>query len=385
MPSAGTSQSLDTPLIKVPYESLRRSVRERKYIVDGVKSVVTSLTTNANNSGLTNEERLQDLDKLVSKLTKMKRKLTEMSKEEEADAGRCVMRLQHLISLGHPLPDQHIPWNKKRLDVILVDHLLRSGYHVSATNLASEAGIQNLVDTELFKQAQCVVQALKSRDCGAALAWCASNKSRLNKLNSNLEFKLRVQEFIELVRRSAKLEAIMYARQYLSPWAASEMQDLQRAMTTLAFQPNTDCFPYMVLFDVVQWDHLTELFLQELYRLNSLTPTSVLQIHLQAGLSALKTPSSFSNNHNKEDPLSMPEFKELASGLPMAKHGRSKLMCSVTKEMMNEHNPPMVMPNGYVYSQQAVMKISAENDGKMVCPITGVTCSLGDLKRAYLA
>jgi hypothetical protein len=26
--------------------------------------------------------------------------------------------------------------------VILVDHLLRSGYHVSATNLASEAGIQ---------------------------------------------------------------------------------------------------------------------------------------------------------------------------------------------------------------------------------------------------
>jgi hypothetical protein len=61
--------------VQVPYESLRRSVRERKYIVDGVKSVVTSLTTNANNSGLTNEERLQDLDKLVSKLTKMKRKV----------------------------------------------------------------------------------------------------------------------------------------------------------------------------------------------------------------------------------------------------------------------------------------------------------------------
>jgi len=384
MHSTETSQSLDTPLLKVPYDSLRRNVRDRKHIVEGIRSAVLSLEASASNK-LSNEERLQDIDKLISKLKRMKRKLVETGKAEDEDANRCVHRLRHLISIGPPVPDQHIPWNKQRLNPILLDHLLRAGHQNSAASLASETGVKDLADTEIFAAAQGVVKALKSRDCSVALAWCAENKSRLKKVGSNLEFKLRVQDFIELVRKNAKMEAIKYARKHLSPWATSEMQDLQRAMAALAFQPETDCFPYMVLFDPSQWDILINHFLQELYRLNSLTPTSLLQIHLQAGLSALKTPNSCNNNHNKEDPLSQPQFKELAMGLPTAKHGRSKLVCSVTREMMNEHNPPMVMPNGYVYSQKAVSKIAMENGGKMVCPITGETCSLDALKRAYLA
>ena len=35
-----------------------------------------------------------------------------------------------------------------------------------------------------------------------------------------------------------------------------------------------------------QWSELVELFLQELYRLNSLPPTSLLSIHLQARTAA---------------------------------------------------------------------------------------------------
>ena len=77
------------------------------------------------------------------------------------------------------------------------------------------------------------------------------------------------------------MEAVMYARKYLSQWAASQMCDLQKYMAALAFTPATGCYPYMVLFDSSQWDVLTDLFLNELYRLHSLTPTSLLQIHLQ--------------------------------------------------------------------------------------------------------
>lgn len=269
------------------------------------------------------------------------------------------------------------------------------------------------MDSVIFSKAQSVVAALKSQDCSAALAWCVEHRSRLTKNGSNFEFKLRVQEFIELVRMNDKMKAISYAQQYLAPWAATEMHELQRAMAALCFQPDTDCFPYMVFFDQLQWDILIDLFLQELYRLNSLTPTSLLQIHLQAGISALKTPISSSDNHNKEDPLSLPHFRDLAMGLPIAKHGRSKLVCCITKEMMNEHNPPMVMPNGYVYSQKAISQIVARNDGEVVCPITGMRtftdwhddggfyveilsrcmhacstgerCTLSALKRAYLA
>ena len=41
---------------------------------------------------------------------------------------------------------------------------------------------------------------------------------------SRLEFHLRLQEFIELVRGDLRLQAVQYARQYLAPWAGQYMQ-----------------------------------------------------------------------------------------------------------------------------------------------------------------
>ena len=42
--------------------------------------------------------------------------------------------------------------------------------------------------------------------------------------------------------------------------------------------------------------------------------------------------------------------RKLAADLPYSKHIHSKLVCHITHDLMNEHNPPMVLPNGMVYS-----------------------------------
>lgn len=55
-------------------------------------------------------------------------------------------------------------------------------------------------------------------------------------------------------------------------------------MAVLAFKADTQCAPYTHLFDEDQWQSLVELFYQELYRLNNLTPHSVLAVHLQVRL-----------------------------------------------------------------------------------------------------
>lgn len=52
-------------------------------------------------------------------------------------------------------------------------------------------------------------------------------------------------------------------------------------MAVLAFKADTRCGPYKHLFEEQQWQMLAELFYQELYRLNNLTPQSVLAVHLQ--------------------------------------------------------------------------------------------------------
>jgi hypothetical protein len=68
----------------------------------------------------------------------------------------------------------------------------------------------------------------------------------MTSVQSKLEFKLRLQEFIELVRGDWMIEAIMYARKHLASWGATNMKELQQAMATLAFKSNTDCPGYKV-------------------------------------------------------------------------------------------------------------------------------------------
>eukprot|EP00798_Chlamydomonas_sp_ICE-L_P023017 gene23017-30210_t len=383
---------------------LKRAAKERKSILDSV----TEATQSASKSDGTREGQIDNLNQIISSLQAMKRKLADASITEKEEAGRCKARLEHLKSIGRPDKNHVIAWNKQRLDRILVDHMLRSGQQGAAKLLIDRGGIKELVDSSIFEHAWKgvakllinrgginelvdssifehawkVVEALKSHSCTEALRWCEENHSRLKRTNCKLEFQLRIQEFIELVRLEKRVEALTYARRYLAPWASQYMQELQQAVTTLVFTQHTTS-KYKVFFEEEQWQKLVDLFLQELYKLHHLTAESLMLVHLQAGLSALNTPQAYETGSSKEDPLHLPAFKKLAEGLPLAKHVHSKLVCSVTKDIMNDANPPMVLPNGYVYSARAVEMIGAQNDGDMVCPKTGSKFSADELRRFH--
>ncbi|KAF6259264.1 CTLH/CRA C-terminal to lish motif domain-containing protein [Scenedesmus sp. NREL 46B-D3] len=360
---------VDAALLRVPFESLKRAAKERKAHLDDASEAP--------------EQQLQQLEQLVMRLQGIKRKMGEVRLQEADEAMRCKLRLEHLAQLGRPAKGAVIPWSKKRLDRILADHMLRSGYHKSAARLAKETGSEQLCDMHIFEDARRVVEALQRHDCAVALAWCDDNRGRLRKIKSSLEFKLRLREFLELVRQDQRLAAVAYARKHLAPWASQHMHELQRALATLAFPASTRVATYKALFQEGQWGSLLELFQRELYRMHCLLPESQLTVHLQAGLVALKNPPS-SSSSSREDPLHHPDFQALAAGLPCAKHVHSKLICAVTRQIMSDANPPMVLPNGYVYSQRAVEQIAAQNGGKVVCPRTGNTFGLEEARRAFI-
>ncbi len=72
-------------------------------------------------------------------------------------------------------------------------------------------------------------------------------------------------------------------------------------------------------------------------------------------------------------------YQQLAEGLACSKQIHSKLICPVTRELMNEHNPPVVLPNGAVYSERAVQDL-ANREGQFSCPSTGMLlCSCPSL------
>ena len=53
-------------------------------------------------------------------------------------------------------------------------------------------------------------------DCTQALNWCSANRTKLGKALSPLEFKLRMQEFMNLLhQKNDSIAAIRYAQKNL--------------------------------------------------------------------------------------------------------------------------------------------------------------------------
>jgi len=55
------------------------------------------------------------------------------------------------------------------------------------------------------------------------------------------------------------------------------------------------------------------------------------------------------NTRNAECPVCSKNLNRLGQHLPYAHCANSKLICHISGQPLNEHNPPMMMPNGYVY------------------------------------
>lgn len=79
------AELLEFPLLKVPFEALRRAAKDRKSACDEACDKVTLLLKS---SGATHsrEEHLLSLSQIMGSLTGLKRKLQEVSDSEASDA-----------------------------------------------------------------------------------------------------------------------------------------------------------------------------------------------------------------------------------------------------------------------------------------------------------
>ncbi|XP_010427253.1 PREDICTED: macrophage erythroblast attacher-like [Camelina sativa] len=390
VPSSRLSQlteslKLEHQLLRVPFEHYKKTIRTNHRSFEKEVSTVVSGVGDLADSDWSKDVTVSRLSSLVSRLQGLKRKLEEGSNVENLQAQRCRARIDHLDSVD---VENITEWNNTKLKRILVDYMLRMSYFETATKLSESSNILDLVDIDIFREAKKVIDALKNREVASALSWCADNKTRLKKSKSKFEFQLRLQEFIELVRvdrADSYKQAIHYARKHLAPWGATHMKELQHVLATLAFKSTTECSKYKVLFELRQWDVLVNQFKQEFCKLYGMTMEPLLNIYLQAGLSALKTPYGFEEGCTKEDPLSQENFRKLALPLPFSKQHHSKLVCYISKELMDTENPPQVLPNGYVYSTKALKEMAEKNGGKITCPRTGFACDYTELVKAYIS
>lgn len=65
----------------------------------------------------------------------------------------------------------------------------------------------------------------------------------------NLEFELRLQQYIEIIRtgdRGRFIDAMAHAKRYLTPYIETQSMEIHRAAGLLAFPRDTKADPYKV-------------------------------------------------------------------------------------------------------------------------------------------
>jgi macrophage erythroblast attacher len=140
-------------------------------------------------------------------------------------------------------------WKKIRLNRLIVEHFLRLGYYDTAEILANRSCIRELTNIEIFQVSREVEKDLAQHNTNKCILWCIDNKSKLRKINSDIEFKLRQQEFIELIRKGERLNAVKHAQKYFQAFEQDQLPEIKKSMALLAFPLNTELEPYRSMFD----------------------------------------------------------------------------------------------------------------------------------------
>ncbi|MEQ2182933.1 hypothetical protein GOODEAATRI_027312, partial [Goodea atripinnis] len=157
----------------VPYETLNKRFRAAQKNIDRETSHVTMVVAELEktlSSFPVVDSVVSLLDGVVEKLSALKRKAAESIQAEDESAKLCKRRIEHLKEHSSDQPGSVNLWKKKRMDRMMVEHLLRCGYYNTAVKLARQSGIEDLVNIEMFLTAKEVEESLERQETATCLA-----------------------------------------------------------------------------------------------------------------------------------------------------------------------------------------------------------------------
>ncbi|KAG8004294.1 Macrophage erythroblast attacher, partial [Nibea albiflora] len=388
------------------YETLNKRFRAAQKNIDRETSHVTMVVAELEktlSSFPVVDSVVSLLDGVVEKLSALKRKHSDSSlllnvrdlqaaesiQAEDESAKLCKRRIEHLKEHSSDQPASINLWKKKRMDRMMVEHLLRCGYYNTAVKLARQSGIEDLVNIEMFLTAKEVEESLERQETATCLAWCHDNKSRLRKMKDNITGYQKHCHTSAVAKATKTCVCVSvyvrHARKHFSQAEGGQLDEVRQVMGMLAFPSDTHISPYKDLLDPARWKMLIQQFRYDNYRLHQLGNNSVFTITLQAGLSAIKTPQCYKEDgtsKNPDCPVCSKSLNKLAQPLPMAHCANSRLVCKISGEVMNENNPPMMLPNGYVYGYNSLLSI--RQDDKVVCPRTKEVFNFSQAEKVYI-
>jgi macrophage erythroblast attacher len=120
----------------------------------------------------TAEDSLRSLDAMISRMQGFKRKVETLHEEEKILHGhqrKRISHLQDLYNVENLLDPGYDRWSRIRLDRLLVDFLLRSGFCETAAMLAEEKDIKVCGGEVVWETLTLTVVGTRGRRCVRAV------------------------------------------------------------------------------------------------------------------------------------------------------------------------------------------------------------------------
>jgi hypothetical protein len=110
---------------------------------------------------------------------------------------------------------------------IVAVHFYRQGLFDLGDSLLSEAGEPEATALKSqFLDLHQIIGAVRVRNLEPALKWACTNREKLKQNSSNLELKLYRLQFVEILQKGTRTDALNYARDYLTPFASLHMEEI---------------------------------------------------------------------------------------------------------------------------------------------------------------
>ncbi|XP_059641612.1 protein RMD5 homolog [Cornus florida] len=269
---------------------------------------------------------------------------------------------------------------------IIASHLYREGLFDLGDCFINEARETKGAELKFpYLELYQILEAIRSRNLEPALNWAATNRDKLQQNGSDLELKLHRLQFVEILQKSGRDEALKYARTSLAPFASIHMAEIQKLMACLLWAGKLESSPYSELLSPTHWDKLAEELTRQLCNLLGQAYESPLGVTIAAGAQGLPTLLKLMNVMigKKQEWQSMKQLP-VPVDLDREFQFHSIFVCPVSRDQASEDNPPMLLSCGHVLCKQSITKLSKNNNTRpFKCPYCPTEVEVAQCKQLY--
>ncbi|MCO5582420.1 hypothetical protein L7F22_036315 [Adiantum nelumboides] len=278
---------------------------------------------------------------------------------------------------------REVDWPDESICQIIAVHFYRQGLIELGDCFVGEAlGPTGASLKAPFVEMFQIVEGIKMKNLDSALTWARAHHVALMQKGSSLEFELHRLQFLQLLLKGLRPEALQYARNNFGPFSVLHMAEIQRLMCCLLWTGRLEMCPYSDLFSASRWEEMAQRFTRECCSLLGQSYESPLNVTLAAGAQALPTllkMATVLTSKKQEWQL----LKQLPVEIELSKEFQfhSIFACPVSKDQSTAENPPMLMPCCHVLCKQSLQKLAKNRSFK--CPYCPAEVTMSQCRPIY--